>query len=96
MVFEIWTFRKVLFEGLMVGSDRDGLLAVLMNEHWYKTLIGFEGWNTWICMYPAKNSVAFNDMYIMHALLYCPLRLMGFNKYLSMTIMQIGGMRSVL
>lgn len=89
LIFEIWTFRKVLFEGLMVGSDRDGLLAILMNEHWLNVLLGKEKWNTWICMFPVENSVAFNDMYLLHAIFFCPLRLLGIDKYIAMTTVQI-------
>ncbi|WP_091824575.1 hypothetical protein [Butyrivibrio sp. ob235] len=89
LLFEVWTFRKVLFNGAMIGSDRDGLLSVLMTEHWFKVLCGKEQWNTWICMYPVTNSVAFNDMYILHAILYCPLRFLGVNKYIAMTSAQL-------
>ncbi|MBE5842686.1 MAG: hypothetical protein E7302_00745 [Butyrivibrio sp.] len=83
---EIWTFRNIIFKGMLVGSDADGLLAVLMTEHWYKVLCGLEKWNNWISMFPINNTVALNDMYILHAIVYCPLRFLGVDKYAAFQI----------
>ncbi len=83
ILFELWTFRNVIFGGKLVGSNEDGLLAILMTEHWYKVIGGFEHWSSWISMYPLSNSVALNDMYILHAVFYCPLRFFGLDKYVA-------------
>ncbi|MBR6381368.1 MAG: hypothetical protein IKS07_06830 [Lachnospiraceae bacterium] len=94
--FELITFRRVLFGGWLIASggdalnDADGLLAVLMNEHWVRVIRGLEPWDTWMSLYPAKGSVAFNDMYLMHALLYVPMRLLGMDRYAAFAGMVCG------
>ncbi len=93
---ELFTFRRVLFGGWLIASggdalnDADGLLAVLMNEHWVRAIRGLEPWDTWMSLYPAKGSVAFNDMYLMHALLYVPMRLLGMDRYAAFAGMVCG------
>ncbi|MCR5343163.1 MAG: hypothetical protein K6E70_07365 [Butyrivibrio sp.] len=81
--FELWTFRNIIFGGMLIGSNEDGMLAILMTEHWYKVLCGLEKWNNWISMYPVRNTVALNDMYILHAIFYCPLRFFGVDMYMA-------------
>ncbi|WP_026499152.1 hypothetical protein [Butyrivibrio sp. WCD2001] len=83
VAFELWTFRNIIFSGMLLGNNEDGMLAILMTEHWYKVLCGFEKWNNWISMYPVRNTVALNDMYILHAIFYCPLRFFGVDKYMA-------------
>lgn len=80
---EIFFFRNILTTDLLFGDDGDGKLCTLITEHWYQVLKGQKSFDTLGIFYPLQGTIAYSDMMLGYAPVYCILRALHFNMFFS-------------
>ncbi|PZW38647.1 hypothetical protein C8P66_1361 [Humitalea rosea] len=72
-------FREQLAHGFgkVFGGDTDGRIAIALHEHWVGVLRGAWSWSRPPWFFPHAKTLAYNDGYLLHGLIYAPARLLG-------------------
>ncbi|WP_458094938.1 hypothetical protein [Roseomonas sp. WA12] len=74
---------------LFSGERYDGFIALAIHEHWWHALRGLAPVNKVAWFHAWPNTLAYNDGYLLHGLIYAPLRALGANPFLAYDLSQI-------
>ena len=80
-------FRDPLLSGMDLGFGyrADGLIELSILEHWNNVLHGHGAWNTPLYFHPYRDTLGYNDGYLLYGLTYSVLR-HWFDPFLSDTL----------
>jgi hypothetical protein len=73
----------------LMGDEGDTRLAVYLCEHWFQVFHGQASWLNPGFFYPVKGVLGWSDTFLLYEIFYAPLRLFGFDPYLSLQITRI-------
>lgn len=78
-------FRYQILDSFrMLFSDNyDGVIEVSLFEHWYQVLRGADAWNVTTWFYPTKDTLGYNDGFLLLGLIDAPIRLLGADPFLA-------------
>lgn len=84
-------FRQFLFSGfdMIAGNNGDVRFDLFIRENFYQFLLGRSEFFSPPMFYPVKNTLGYSDTYLLDALIYVPMRVFGFDPYLSFEIVLI-------
>ncbi|MBP0493842.1 hypothetical protein [Roseomonas indoligenes] len=74
---------------LFTGDRFDGFIALAVHEHWWHALRGLAPVTKVAWFHPWPGTLAYNDGYLLHGLLYAPLRALGAHPFLAADLAQI-------
>jgi len=82
-------FRQSIFSGFdRVPGDRlDGRLIIYLHEHLFRWLLGYAQLRSPAFYYPQRDVLGYSDAFLLDAVPYTTLRLIGLDPYLSITAM---------
>ena len=86
LLCEIFFFRNILFNDLLIGDRADGRLTMLITEHWYRFCCGLEKINDLGIFYPAENTLAYSDMLLGYGIIHSFFRFCGLDMFISYKI----------
>lgn len=66
-----------------LATGQDNYIAILISEHWYRTVQGIDKFNDLGILFPIKNSVGVLDLMLHLGIPYTIFRMIGMNMYLS-------------
>lgn len=98
LLCELFFFRNVIGSDLLFGDDGDGRFCTIVAEHWYQVLKGQHSFGRLGIFYPIDDTIAYSDMLLGYAPVYCVLRFMHFNMFAAYkwTLILIHAVGSVL
>ena len=68
---------------LLAGDIIDARIAFALGEHWFNVFRGLEGWNRPIFFYPTKDTLGYNDGYLLYGICYSLFRVTGLDVFQS-------------
>jgi len=74
---------------MIVGDMADGRLILSIHEHWYRFLMGKEGFFQLGFYYPAENILGYSDTFLLGGIVHSIFRFAGFDLFLSFQFTQI-------
>ncbi len=78
---EAFYFRNILGNSLLLGDTGDGHFCLLVAEHWYRWLLGKEGFFSLPIFWPETSALAWSDLLLGFGLPHALFRLMGMDPY---------------
>ena len=87
----LYTSRVEIATGfhLVLGDWLDGRIQVAISEHWYNVLAGREHWNEMSYFAPARDSLGYNDGYLLNGLIAAVFRLFGADAFLAFDLSSV-------
>lgn len=83
ILFEMFFFKRILGNDLLIGDSGDGRLNNLIVEHWFQVFKGNEKFNNLNIFYPITNTISYTDMLFGLSIPYSLFRFFGLNMFLS-------------
>lgn len=81
LLCELFFFRNVIASDLLFGDNGDGRFCTIVAEHWYQVLKGQHSFGSLGIFYPVDGTIAYSDMLLGYAPVYCLLRFLHFNMF---------------
>jgi hypothetical protein len=77
-------FRAQILNGFtLLFADRyDGVIEISILEHWYNVFRGLSYWNVTGYFFPHKDTLGYNDGYLLYGVIYSLLRRIGADPFL--------------
>jgi hypothetical protein len=74
-----WFFRFHILSGFtrFSGDSYDAMIEVSILQHWQNVFAGQEAWNSLAYFQPARNSLGYNDGYLLYGVIYTAARMAG-------------------
>lgn len=88
LVYVFWPEVSTGFR-LFSGDHYDGFIALAVHEHWWHVLRGLAPITKAAWFHAWPNTLAYNDGYLLHGLIYAPLRALGAHPFLAYDLSQI-------
>jgi len=87
----VWFFRFTLFHSdyLQFGDHYEGFIQISILEHWNNVLHGAAHWSRTNYLYPAQDTLALNDGYLLYGLLHALFRSLSFDVLLSAELVNV-------
>lgn len=81
----IWFFRDPLTSGFdtITGDRGDARLVIFLHEHWWRVWHGDASWRSPDMFAPVDGTLGYSDTFFLNQLVYAPLRLAGFDQFVS-------------
>ena len=70
-------FWVTIFQGKLVGDSLDARFTVLVNDHWYQSVIGNQTFTNLNFYFPSENQLGYSDAFFTTGVLSIPIRLFG-------------------
>lgn len=83
LLCECFFFRNVLTTDLLFGDAGDGRFCTIVVEHWYQVLCGKHSMSDLGIFYPVQGTIAYSDMLLGYAPIYCLLRMFHLNMFVA-------------
>jgi len=68
---------------VLSGDERDGVIETALTAHWEQVFIGKEPWNQPKYFFPYKDTLGYNDGYLLNGILFYIMRLTGLPLFLA-------------
>lgn len=84
-------FHTQLLTGFdfVTGSRFDGMIETSILHHWYNVLTGHAKWNQVAYFYPYKDTLGYNDGYLIFGIIYAIYKLLGFDVFLASELVNV-------
>ena len=78
-------FRDDLYVGFasVLGDRLDGTIELALLQHWSNVVNGVEAWNAPGFFYPTRDTLGYNDGYLLTGLIFAFLRMLGTGLYMA-------------
>lgn len=70
-------FWATLFQGKLVGDLLDARFTVVVNDHWYQTLVGNHAFSNLNFYFPSGNQLGYSDAFFTTGIIAIPFRIFG-------------------
>ncbi len=83
-----WVFRYQIANGftLLLGDAYDGLIEASIYEHWHRVLTGHENWKRTSYFFPVKDTLGYNDGFLLNGAIFTILRFLRLDPLLAREI----------
>jgi len=68
---------------VLSGDERDGVIETALTAHWEQVFIGKESWNQPNYFFPYRDTLGYNDGYLLNGILFHIMRLTGLPLFLA-------------
>ena len=82
-------FWATLFQGKLVGDLLDARFTVVVNDHWYQTLVGNHTFSNLNFYFPSGNQLGYSDTFFTTGIIAIPFRIFGATAIQSWTYANI-------
>lgn len=82
-------FWATLFQGKLVGDLLDARFTVVINDHWYQTLVGNHSFSNLNFYFPSGNQLGYSDAFFTTGVISIPFRIFGATAIQSWTYANI-------
>jgi hypothetical protein len=92
LILALYVFFRAQLQNnfsLLFGEKFDGTIEVSLLEHWYNFFRGQSAWSVANFFYPYKDSLGYNDGYLIYGSFYAIFRFAGINPFISSELVNV-------